>query len=170
MGGDVVLAPATGRGACFVTTIPLRAAGAQDDARDAAPATSRSGPLAILVAEDTPTNQLVIRLMLEGLGHRVSLVANGAEAVDAFAGESFDLVLLDIQMPVMDGFEAARRIRAAGARGGAIPILALTAFTQPSDRDEAARCGIDGFLSKPVRQKDLAEALARFAGGASRAA
>jgi CheY-like chemotaxis protein len=168
MGGDVVLAPATGRGACFVTTIPLRAAGAQDDAREAAPATSRSGPLAILVAEDTPTNQLVIRLMLEGLGHRVHLAANGVEAVEAFEAGGFDLVVLDIQMPLMDGFEAARRIRASGARGSEVSILALTAFTQPSDRDEAARCGIDGFLSKPVRQKDLAEAVARSAGALHR--
>jgi CheY-like chemotaxis protein len=71
-------------------------------------------------------------------------------------------------MPLMDGFEAARRIRASGARGSEVPILALTAFTQPSDRDEAARCGIDGFLSKPVRQKDLAEAVARSAGALHR--
>lgn len=170
MGGDVVLAPASGRGACFVTTIPLRAAATQDDARVAAPVASRSGPLVILVAEDTPTNQLVIRLMLEGLGHRVRIAANGVEAVEAFVAEACDLVLLDIQMPLMDGFEAARRIRGSGARGRAVPILALSAFTQPSDRDEATRCGIDGFLSKPVRQKNLAEALSRFAGEAPRAA
>ncbi|MFM8678437.1 MAG: ATP-binding protein [Alphaproteobacteria bacterium] len=170
MGGDLELMPATGRGACFVTTLPLRPAAEGGDAQAAAPAAPRSGPLCILVAEDTPTNQLVIRLMLEGLGHRVRLAANGVEAVEAFAQEPFDLVVLDIQMPLMDGFEAARRIRDSGARGRSVPILALTAFTQPSDRDEAARCGIDGFLSKPVRQKDLVEALAGFAGKASRAA
>ena len=168
MGGDVELAPGTGRGACFVTTIPLRPAPAGDEVRADAPATARSGPLSVLVAEDTPTNQLVIRLMLEGLGHRVHLAANGEEAVEAFEAGGFDLVVLDIQMPLMDGFEAARRIRASGARGSEVPILALTAFTQPSDRDEAARCGIDGFLSKPVRQKDLAEAVARSAGALHR--
>ncbi len=165
MGGDVVLAPSTGGGACFVTTIPLRPAPeAQGGGADATPA-SRPGPLCVLVAEDTPTNQLVIRLMLEGLGHQVHLAANGVEAVDAFGAGAFDLVVLDIQMPLMDGFEAARRIRASGARGRDVPILALTAFTQPSDRDEAARCGIDGFLSKPVRQKDLAQAVARCTAG-----
>jgi CheY-like chemotaxis protein len=83
--------------------------------------------------------------------------------VSRFGDDRFDLVILDIQMPVMDGYEAARRIRAAGAHGGQVPILALSAFTQASDRDLAAASGITGFLSKPVRQGDLAAAIARVA-------
>ena len=162
MGGDVVLMPSTGRGASFVVTMPLRIA--QDDQRgEAVQSVERTaGPLDILVAEDTPTNQLVVRLMLEGLGHRVKLADNGLEAVDSFAAGRFDLVFLDIQMPVMDGFEAARRIRAAGGRGGDVPILALSAFTQASDREQAAASGITEFLSKPIRQREIATAIARF--------
>jgi CheY-like chemotaxis protein len=99
--------------------------------------------------------------MLEGLGHRVRIVGNGLEAVEAFVQDRFDVVLVDIQMPVMDGFEAARRIRAAGGRGATVPILALSAFTQASDREQAAASGIVGFLSKPIRQRELAAAIAR---------
>lgn len=163
MGGDITLAPKAERGACFVLTLPLAVASPENVAQDGPVATEASGPLCVLVAEDTPTNQLVVRLMLEGLGHRVHLVGDGAQAVSRFGDDRFDLVILDIQMPVMDGYEAARRIRAAGAHGGRVPILALSAFTQASDRDLAAASGITGFLSKPVRQGDLAAAIARVA-------
>ena len=163
MGGDIMLAPKAERGACFVLTLPLAVASPENVAHDGPVATEASGPLCVLVAEDTPTNQLVVRLMLEGLGHRVQLVGDGAQAVSRFGDDRFDLVILDIQMPVMDGYEAARRIRAAGAHGGQVPILALSAFTQASDRDLAAASGITGFLSKPVRQGDLAAAIGRVA-------
>jgi signal transduction histidine kinase/CheY-like chemotaxis protein len=167
MGGDITLAPKAERGACFVLTLPLAVASTENVAHDGPVATEASGPLCVLVAEDTPTNQLVVRLMLEGLGHRVHLVGDGAQAVSRFGDDRFDLVILDIQMPVMDGYEAARRIRAAGAHGGQVPILALSAFTQASDRDLAAASGITGFLSKPVRQGDLAAAIARVASRAA---
>ena len=161
MGGEVTLLPAAGSGAVFELVLPLRPApAAVPDAAAGAEAAAPSS-LEILVAEDTPTNQLVVRLMLEGLGHRVRIVGNGLEAVEAFVHDRFDVVLVDIQMPVMDGFEAARRIRAAGGRGATVPILALSAFTQASDREQAAASGIVGFLSKPIRQRELAAAIAR---------
>ena len=166
MGGEIVLAPQQGRGACFILTLPLAVAPADSPARDHLAAVGAAGPLSVLVAEDTPTNQLVVRLMLEGLGHRVHLVADGADAVARFGADRFDLVILDIQMPVMDGYEAARRIRAAGGHGGQVPILALSAFTQASDRAQAAESGITGFLAKPVRQRELAAAIGRVTSAA----
>lgn len=160
MGGDVVLLRSTGRGARFALQVPLREAPAETtNARN--PGTSTGArALEVLVAEDTPTNQLVVRLMLEGLGHHVRIVGNGLEAVEAFGSGNFDLVFLDIQMPVMDGFEAARRIRQMGGRGADVPVVALSAFTQSSDREQALAAGMSGFLPKPIRQRELAAAIA----------
>ena len=157
MGGVVDLLPDTGQGACFTISLPLRQF---QETSEASPVISNAPyaglPLHILVAEDTPANQLVIRLMLQGMGHTVTLVSNGLEAVNAFLGsESFDVVFLDIQMPVMDGYEAAKQIRSSGRSGLAVPIVALTAFTQNSDRDKAKESGVTHFLSKPIRAKDI---------------
>jgi CheY-like chemotaxis protein len=115
--------------------------------------------LHILVAEDTPAHQMVVKLMLNGLGHDVTLVNNGAEAVEAFGSARFDAVFLDIQMPVMDGYTAARAIRSSGDEGRSVPIAALTAFTQDSDREKARDCGIRHFVTKPIRAKDLTRVL-----------
>jgi CheY-like chemotaxis protein len=93
--------------------------------------------LRVLVAEDTPANQLVIRSMLESLGHRVQTVSNGAEAVDAAQQLKFDLVLMDLQMPIMGGYEATRRIRALPGEAGQVPIVALTALALATDRERA---------------------------------
>lgn len=156
MGGAVELLPDTARGACFTVSLPLRRA---DEAIQLSPAISSTAtaglPLHILVAEDTPANQLVIRLMLQGRGHTVTLADNGLEAVNAFGSERFDVVFLDIQMPIMDGYEAAKQIRSSSTWGQAVPIVALTAFTQNSDRDRARESGVSHFLSKPIRAKDL---------------
>src|SRR5690606_33549611 len=85
----------------------------------------------ILVAEDNPTNQKILLAYLEIAGHDVELVTNGAEAVAMAATERFDLILLDIQMPVMDGIDAARSIRAGGGLSASAPIIALTASANP---------------------------------------
>ena len=167
MGGDVVLLPSSGRGACFALEVPLREAPAHVQPAGPPGAHPVVGALAVLVAEDTPTNQLVVRLMLEGLGHHVRIVGNGLEAVEAFGSGEFDLVFLDIQMPVMDGFEAARRIRQMGGRGMDVPIVALSAFTQSSDREQALSAGMSGFLPKPIRQRELAAAIAKATGPAA---
>jgi len=122
----------------------------------------------VLVAEDTPTNQVVIRLMLERLGHSVVVVNDGAEAVRAFSREPFDLVFLDLQMPVMDGYEAAGAIRAAScARGPGVrpvPIVALSAFSQPSDRQKALERGMAAYLDKPIKSADVARLIASLKG------
>jgi len=160
MGGRIELVPDVAKGACFLVELPLRLVEQKPQGiTTTSTETPAFRPLRILVAEDTPANQLVVQLMLRGQGHEVTVVENGAEAVEAFRGTLFDVVLLDLQMPVMDGYEAARQIRLLGNEGRTVPIAALTAFTQDSDRSKAAECGISHFLSKPIRAKDVAKLL-----------
>ena len=162
MNGSLELLADYHGGACFVLSLPLQTP-EQEKAGGvielAEPLESKS--LNILVAEDTPANQLVIQLMLEGMGHRVRLVENGQLAVAAWLAGDFEVVFLDIQMPVMDGYEAARKIRDSGTAGAEVPIFALTAFTQNSDRSRALESGITDFLSKPIRARDVKQLLQR---------
>jgi signal transduction histidine kinase/DNA-binding response OmpR family regulator/HPt (histidine-containing phosphotransfer) domain-containing protein len=124
--------------------------------------------LRVLLAEDQPINQLVASLMLENLGHEVTIVGNGRLAVEAVASESFDLVLMDLQMPEMDGFEALSTIRRQESiRGGYLPIVALTAHAMAGDRERCLDSGFDDYLSKPVHDTSLATTLDRLGGGSS---
>ncbi len=116
-------------------------------------------PLAILVAEDNPVNQRVALLMLQRLGYRADVAANGREAVEAVARQRYDLILMDVQMPEMDGLQAARQIRAATAPSSCPRIVAMTANASTSDRDECYAAGMDDFLTKPVRNDDLRKAI-----------
>ena len=119
------------------------------------------GPrLRVLLAEDHPVNQKVAVRMLEHLGHTVVVTPHGAAAVAAFEKESFDVVLMDLQMPEMDGFEALRAIRQREKSTGiSTPIIALTAHAMQGDRDRCLSAGFDGYLAKPIRQADLLSAL-----------
>ena len=156
MGGSVKLAEKSGPGALFVLELPLSLVEARPAVLDRSGGAPRAlVPLRILVAEDAAANQLVIRLFLQRLGHTVSIVWNGKEALDAFLAGKFDVVFLDIQMPVMNGFEAVSAIRASGPLGSSVPIVALTAFAKGSDRDEARARGFSGFLAKPIRAADV---------------
>jgi CheY-like chemotaxis protein len=118
----------------------------------------------ILVVEDNPVNQQVILLMLNRLGHRTQAVDNGLEALQAMEKTHFDLVLMDCQMPVMDGYEATRAIRAADSTvlDRAIPIVALTANAMQGDRELALAAGMDEYISKPVDGATLATLLHRL--------
>ena len=102
--------------------------------------------------------------MLRKLGCRTDAVANGREAVKALRNSSYDLMLMDCQMPVMDGFEATRVIREkeAEAKGPAMPIIALTASAMQADRERCLQAGMSDFIAKPVQPKELAEVLARW--------
>ncbi|MGH7958419.1 MAG: response regulator, partial [Opitutaceae bacterium] len=116
-------------------------------------------PLAILLAEDNPVNQRVAILMLQRLGYRVDLAANGREALEAVQRQRYDLVLMDVQMPEMDGLQATREIRACFKDGARPRIVAMTANASTSDRDECFAAGMDDFLTKPVRGADLRTAI-----------
>ncbi len=126
-------------------------------------------PLRVLVAEDNPVNQRLVRVVLQQRGHVPVLVDNGREALAALEREAFDVVLMDVHMPEMDGFEAAAAIRAREASTGAhLPIFALTASAGDGDEERCLAMGMDGYLVKPIRSEELIErlesALARDAG------
>ncbi len=113
----------------------------------------------ILVVEDNRVNQMVATLLLQKLGCRVQVAINGAEACRALEARSFDLVLMDCQMPEMDGFEATRRIRSRESGARRTPIIALTAGVLKEERDKCYEAGMDGFLSKPISNEELKAAL-----------
>jgi PAS domain S-box-containing protein len=120
-------------------------------------------PTRILLAEDNRTNQQVALGILRKLGLHADAVANGAEAVNALETTSYDLVLMDVQMPVMDGLEATQRIRKAeNPRKKAIPIIAMTAHTMQGDREKCLASGMNDFVTKPVSPQALAESLNRW--------
>jgi signal transduction histidine kinase/CheY-like chemotaxis protein len=136
---------------------------------DLAEAAGPGRPLRVLVAEDNRVNQRVIMRMLEKLHHLPVLCSNGRDAIAAFTTQAFDLVLMDVQMPEMDGLEATTAIRKYEADHPArprVPVVALTAGALKEDRDRCAAAGMDAFLAKPFVPDALATILARFATGA----
>jgi CheY-like chemotaxis protein len=125
------------------------------------PAASRR-MLRVLLAEDNVVNQKLGVRLLEKRGHAVVVVANGKEALAALAQESFDLVLMDVQMPEMDGMEATVQIRQQEQPGGRrLPILAMTAHAMKGDRERCLAAGMDGYIAKPIQPRELYEAIER---------
>ena len=119
--------------------------------------------LRILVAEDNLINQKLATYMLTGLGHNVSLAANGQEALDSIRKARFDVILMDVQMPVMDGLEATRRIREEEKLlNRHTPIVALTAHAMKGDRERCLEAGMDDYISKPINYNELVKAICRF--------
>jgi CheY-like chemotaxis protein len=142
-----------------------------DAARPAAGAQpAKSGTARILVVEDNRTNQKVAQKMLEGLGYAPEVVANGQLGVDAHAASPYDLILMDCQMPVMDGYEASRAIRGLGPDLNAVPIIALTANALEGDRDRCLAAGMNDYLTKPLKRDRLRAALEQWLAAAQREA
>jgi PAS domain S-box-containing protein len=180
MGGEIEATSEPGQGACFAVSLPLsrtRSLAAYDAARDAAPppsvartpppvrpAVTAARPLRVLLAEDHPVNQRVVQAILAGGGMEVVTVGDGAQAVDAFANEAFDVVLMDMQMPVMDGLAATRAIREFEASGRRpTPVIMLSANAMAEHRLQAAEAGADLHLAKPVTPAALLAAIADVA-------
>jgi CheY-like chemotaxis protein len=120
----------------------------------------------LLLAEDNTVNQKVALMMLQRLGYRADVAANGFEVLEAVQRQSYDIVLMDVQMPEMDGLEATRRIRGRIDRTEEQPwIVALTANAMQGDRERCQAAGMDDYISKPIKLEELAAALARAQSG-----
>jgi two-component system sensor histidine kinase/response regulator len=120
------------------------------------PLTEHRGSLRILLAEDNVVNQRLTERLLQKQGHRVVVVGNGREAVNALEDENWDIVLMDVQMPELDGFQATAVIREKERASGLhIPIVAMTAHAMKGDKERCLAAGMDGYISKPIRAESL---------------
>jgi PAS domain S-box-containing protein len=166
MGGEIGLSSTPGEGSLFHFWVPVVLAGVRKAEESEPESPRQDGGLAVLIAEDSPLNRIFVEHMVQAWGHTASSVANGEEALRALTQERFDLVLMDIQMPVMDGLETTRRIR-TGHPGvdPNIPIIALTANAIVGDRERFLAAGMDEYVSKPVEADRLAEAIGRVMAG-----
>lgn len=163
MSGKISLVSEPGLGACFSLKLPLQEAknrtAISDEPRLILP------ELDILVVDDNAVNRMVLAKLLEKDNHRVVSVTNGLEAVEYAANHSLDLILMDIQMPKMDGFAATQLIRSSVKQNSSIPIIAITANLAETDRSSALNAGMDGFVSKPFRYEELVAVIDRNLGG-----
>ncbi|WP_437936619.1 response regulator [Sorangium sp. So ce341] len=147
--------------------IPTRSALRSADVRRAVPG-PRARDLRVLVAEDNAINQKLMRRWLERQGHHVHIVENGRLAVEKIATGQYDVALLDVEMPEMDGLQAARAVRARERReGGHMPLIVVTAYAMKGDRERCLRAGFDGYVSKPVQVEELYDMIDRLAAGPS---
>ncbi|MFT4841336.1 MAG: signal transduction histidine kinase/CheY-like chemotaxis protein [Candidatus Azotimanducaceae bacterium] len=165
MGGDVELVHSDHAGSHFRMCIKIEASSApvarRDGRREAAWVDSFEGHT-VLVAEDDPTNQLIAKKMLQKLGITATVVADGLGAVDVAQSTHFDLILMDLMMPNLNGIEAANRIRAGKGPCSNVPIVAFSAAAFGADRDAAIAAGMSGFLEKPARLDGLRAVLAKY--------
>ncbi|MGA3235005.1 MAG: ATP-binding protein [Bryobacteraceae bacterium] len=171
MGGAISVESAPGHGSCFRFNIQAQPASEPSQTLDQTaaevsrlPEKSAARAVRALLVEDNPVNQKVVLRLLQKNGHQVTIASNGREALEAMIEAEFDIVLMDVQMPVMTGLEAAEAIRRTErGTGRRIPIVAMTAHAMTGDKELCLASGMDGYLSKPVRLADLLAALDKFA-------
>ncbi|TLM62065.1 MAG: PAS domain S-box protein [Deltaproteobacteria bacterium] len=166
MGGEISVASRAGVGSTFQVLLPFEVAGVTPPEAGSSPAgpldAPTGPPLRVLLVEDHEVNRDLFAEALSRCGHHVELAANGAEALAMLQCHSYDLVLMDVQMPVMDGLETIARIRAKEeAEGGHLPVIALTAHAREEDRTNMLGMGFDGYVSKPMKIKTLLDEVKR---------
>lgn len=167
MGGKIWVESVVGLGSSFHVSLPMKI-GEAANIKTIRPVSPRllqqKSQLKVLLAEDNPVNQQLVLRMLEKSGHRVTVANDGQEALTALKGEPFDLVLMDIQMPNLDGIETARLIRAGGEGidNPLLPIIALTAHAMTGDRERFLAAGMDDYVSKPIHAAELFATMARL--------
>ncbi len=160
--GDIQVRSELGRGSTFTVILPAAARDVSAGADSSiAPARGIAGRGPILVVEDNPINQKVVTAVLRKRGYAVEVAANGQEALDALARQRFALILMDVQMPVLDGLETARRIRANPALRD-LPIVAMTAHAMNGDRERCLAAGMNAYLAKPVDHAHLLSLVERY--------
>ena len=161
--GNVSFSTSPDEGTTFMARCRPMDALEEEEGTAAAGAAESRPSLRILLAEDNPVNQKLAVALLERAGHSVSVAGNGRDAVEALAEEAFDLVLMDVHMPVMDGLEATAAIREREEQTGThVPVLALTASAMAGDQDRCLGAGMDGCLSKPIQVDELSAAVDRL--------
>jgi PAS domain S-box-containing protein len=168
MGGDIDVESRKGGGATFSFTVTLRSARENGEAVASVPlCLSDLRPLSFLLAEDNAVNRLFLNRALRRAGHSVIEAENGKEALEKLASVRVDCVLMDVQMPVMDGMQATRKIRRSrlGPIDPTIPIVAMTAYAMKGDREKCLNAGMDGYVSKPVDFSELARTILQVTQG-----
>jgi CheY-like chemotaxis protein len=173
MGGTIDARSAPGQGSTFWFDVELEAPAAAEalsessaEARRASASPRLDSPL-VLLAEDSPVNQIVARRALERCGCSVEVVGTGTEALRALAAGHYDAVLMDCQMPEMDGYEATREFRRREEASARTPVIAMTAHAMTGDRERCLDAGMDDYITKPVRHADLESTLRRWLGAHS---
>jgi len=165
MGGEVGVESRLGEGSTFWLDLRLRRADAAEAAHGPVPGAAGATATHVLLAEDDRVNQMVVEAMLTQLGCTVDVVDDGDAARGAAAQHRYDLIIMDCHMPVMDGYEATRRIRdGERERGMHTPIIALTADALLANRMRCLESGMDDYMTKPISNAHLAAALERWAG------
>jgi two-component system, sensor histidine kinase len=160
MGGRISVDSTLGTGTTFTVTLPVHAASAPQAARPALQAPLHVVGLRILVADDHPVNSQYLSILLTQMGHVASTCENGSQAVQRLQTDTFDVILMDLHMPVMDGISATRAVRQLNGSAATTKIIMVSADILNDTRQSALEAGVDGFIAKPVQEDALRKALA----------